>query len=72
MLKKNGGVSSRLGIKFNESIEQIKDQRLLNGKSKQRVSTEKITNLIIRHKSWLSISEDIVKAEQKEVDQYCL
>lgn len=67
---KRGGISSRIGNKFHEKIEDIKDARLRNGKSKERVSTEKITNLIIRHKLWQSIVIDIVEADQKEIEQY--
>lgn len=67
---KNGGISSRMGENFYEQIEKIKDGRLKNGKSKDRISTVRITNMIIRHKLWANISGDIVNADQKEIDQF--
>lgn len=70
--KSNGGVSSRIGNKFFKAIEDIKDARLRNGKSRDRVSTEKITNLIIRHSHWSRIAKDIIEADQQEVDRYGL
>jgi len=68
--KKHGGVASRIGRKFYKHIEKIKDDRLLNGKSKERISTEKITNLIIRHNLWEEICTSITGASEKEVNQY--
>ena len=48
----------------------IKDKRLRNGKSKDRVSTEKITNLIVRHSSWEQISNKIIEADEEEVNKF--
>jgi hypothetical protein len=71
--KNNGGVPARIGKRFHEEIEKIKDARLKNGKSKERPSTEKITNLIVRHKeSWKYISNDIINAEEEDVNRYGL
>lgn len=70
--KRNGGILSRMGLKFHHEIEAIKDARLINGTSRERVSTEKITNLIIRHKHWKGIFEDLVKASEEEVNEYGL
>lgn len=67
---KKGGKISRIGLRFFSEIEKIKDIRLKNGKSNERIATEKITNLIINHKFWRNISEDIMQAEQEEIDQY--
>ena len=68
--EKINGKPSRIGIRFHEEIEKIKDARIKNGKSKDRVSIEKITNLITRHKLWKDISKDIIKIQEKEVEQY--
>lgn len=68
--KTNGGIQARMGERFHKEIERIKDERLRNGKSKDRVSTERITNLIVRHKeSWNSIAKDIINAEEGELEK---
>ena len=68
--KNNGGIPSRMGERFYQEIELIKDKRLRNGKSKDRVSTEKITNLIVRHSSWEQISNKIIEADEEEVNKF--
>ena len=68
--ERNGGVQSRMGIRFYKEIELIKDKRLRNGKSKERVATEKITNLIVRHKLWPEIAREIIEANEDEVKKY--
>lgn len=70
--KKNGGAHSRLGLKFHSEIEKIKDMRLRNGKSKERISTEKITNMIVRHKIWPQVFKDILSLEEEEIQKYGL
>lgn len=70
--KKNGGTTTRIGKRFHKEIEFVKDERLAKRKSKDRVSSEKLTNLIVRHKFWPTIKEDLIIAEQKEVDQFGL
>ena len=69
-VKKNGGVSSRIGVRFYKEVEAIKDKRLRNGKSKDRVATEKVTNLIVRHKLWPEIAKEIIEADEEEVKRY--
>ncbi len=69
-IKRNGGVTSRMGARFHKEIELIKDKRLRNGKSRDRVATEKITNLIVRHNSWPDIAKGIIEADEKEVNEY--
>lgn len=69
-VKKNGGIQARIGERFYKDIELIKDERLKNGKSKERVSTEKITNLITRHKLWPEISKEIIEIKESEVNKY--
>lgn len=69
-IKKNGGVMSRVGERFYKEVERIKDARLRNGKSRDRVATEKITNLIIRHKLWKDIADEIIEINEEEVNRY--
>lgn len=67
---KNGGIPSRIGLKFYEEIEKIKRIRIKNEKSRDKISTEKISNLIIRHKYWEEIFNDICELEEKEIIRY--
>ncbi len=69
-IKKNGGKMTRVGERFYKEIELIKDKRLRNGKSKDRVSTEKITNLLVRHNSWPKIVNEIIEADEVEVNKF--
>ncbi len=62
--------ASRIGMLFHEEIEKIKDQRLIEGRSKERVSTGKLTNMITKHEYWKEISKAIIKAPQEEVDKH--
>lgn len=70
--KKNGGIPARIGKKFSEEIGVIQDARLRNGKSKDRVSLEKISNLIVRHTLWDKIKVDLINATAKEVEDHGL
>ena len=70
IIKRTGGVPSRMGKRFSEEVEKIIDKKLLNGTAKERVSIEKITNLIIRHSSWPDIANKIIKADEEEVKRY--
>lgn len=69
-MKKNGGKQARVGVRFHEAIEEIVDLRLKAGTSKDRVSVEKITNMIIKHKFWKSLSQDLVNAKAEEINHY--
>lgn len=62
--------AARVGTKFFEKVEKIKDARLRNGKSRDRVSSEKITNLIIKHKLWPEVEKDIINATKEEVEEH--
>ena len=64
------GKQSRIGQKFYNELETIKDRRLRNGKDKERMSTKVITNLIARHDSFLEIAKKIVQADEQEVKEY--
>lgn len=58
-MKKN--ITSRIGEKFSEEIEEIKDKRLEEGIDKKRKSTRVLTNLIIKHRDWKKIKQDTIK-----------
>jgi hypothetical protein len=68
--KKSRGIQQRIGYRLYHEIEAIKDKRLTSGKSRKRVSTVKISNLITRNKFWKQLSEDIISASEEEVNQY--
>ncbi len=68
--KKTQSHAARLGTNFFNKVEKIKDARLRNGKSKERVSTEKVTNLIVKHRFWEEVEKDIINATQEEVEKH--
>ncbi len=61
-----------MGQKFYEAIEKIKDQKLRNGTSKDRISTEKITNIMTRHALFWSICQEIIEAREEDIKRYGL
>ena len=61
---------SRIGKNFHEEVEKIKDAKLRNGSARERLSTEKITNLITKHNRWKEIASHIVQASAQEVSEY--
>ena len=61
---------SRIGNNFFNKIEEIKNTRLTDGRDKERISSEKITNLIVKHKLWKEIEKDIINATQEEVEEH--
>lgn len=67
---KSGGFMARIGERFREEMEEIKKERLVRGKSKEKMGTSKITNLITRHKLWNNIKTDLINADEKEVEKY--
>lgn len=69
-MKVDKGRQSKIGERFYKEIENIKDKRLRNGKSRDRVATKKITNLIVRHTLWPEISNSIIEADEQEINEY--
>ncbi len=70
-IKKIGGIQTRMGFKFHREMEKIQLGRIKNGKTKEKTSIEKITNMIVRHtEAWGKISNDIINAEEEEVRKY--
>jgi len=70
MERSKGGKQARVGSRFFDEVEKIKDARLRNGKSKERISSEKITNLIVRHVMFKQISEEIINSKEEDVNNY--
>ncbi len=68
--KKTKSHPSRIGSNFFKGVEKIKDARLRKGLDKERISSEKITNLIIKHKLWDKVEEDIINATPEEVEEH--
>jgi len=67
---KKGGKNSRIGLKLFNEIERIKDNRLKIGTSKDRISTEKLTNMLVRHKLFSIIALDIINSPEEEINKY--
>ena len=62
-------VLRRINVRFNKELEDIKDKRLERKIDKKRISNNKITSLIPRHKRWEKIKEEIIEyIFQKEVN----
>lgn len=70
--KRNGGVFSRVGHTFKKEVEEIIDARLRNGKSTDRVSLEKISNLIVNNQHWGEMKEDIINATEEDIEKHGL
>ncbi len=66
----NGGKPARIGIKFAEEIENIKIEKIKNNTSKEILSTEIITNLIIRHEDWIKLKKAIIKLTKEEINKH--
>ena len=59
-IKNPENVTARIGEHFSKEIEDIKEQRLERGIDKNRKSTRKLTNLLIKHRDWKKIKEDTI------------
>lgn len=70
--KQNGGKPARIGLRFDKEIEDIKVERINKRIDKEKISTEKISNLIVRNKLWPEIKKAIVTATKEEVEEYGL
>lgn len=72
--KRNGGVPARIGKKFSEEVEYIKRKRVEKGfdKADSPLSTEKITNLMTKHKFWKEFVNNIINAKEEEIEKYGL
>lgn len=70
-ITKKGGVMARVGHKFHDLIEHIQSERIVRKKSKKPVSTEKITNIMVKHKGnhLNKIAEDIINLSEEELEK---
>ena len=69
MKKNKYGVQQRVGHRFDEELEDIKVARINNKKSKEKISTATISNLIARHKNFKKIKEDIIEIEEELLNE---
>jgi hypothetical protein len=63
------GVQQRVGERFVEEVDDIKIERIKNKKSKEKPSTKTISNLIVRHKNFKKIKEDIIYLEEEKLNE---
>lgn len=62
---RNGDSNCRIGRLFHNEISFIQKQMY---KEKGFISSEKITNLIVKHKKyWSLLKDDIINADQEEI-----
>lgn len=72
MSKEKSYVHSKIGKQFHEELEDIKTQRIKRGTSKEKLSSEKLTNLIVRHTGgWKIMKEDLINATEEEIEKLC-
>ena len=55
--------TARVGFDFNKEIEKINEER--KGEGKKPISMNVLTNLLIKHKSWHIIREDLINFDLK-------
>ena len=60
----------RAGGIFHTEMIKIQGARLVNGKSKDKICMEKITNMIVKHNSWKEMREDIINAKEEEINKH--
>lgn len=65
-----GSHQQRVGHKFFLEVEEIRLARIKKETSKDKISAEKITNMIANHKLWKEIKESIENATKEEIDEY--
>lgn len=53
--------TARIGEDFSNELESIKDERLELKIDKKRKSTKRLTNLIVKHKNWKKIKENLIQ-----------
>lgn len=70
-MEKKYGTQARIGERFSKEIEDIKIDRIKNGKSNpsNTPSTRKITDLIARHKHFNKIKDDIIELEEEKLNE---
>ena len=54
-------ILTRVDPRFNDELEDIKEQRLKRKIDKKRISSNKLTSLIPRYKGWSKMKEEIIE-----------
>lgn len=68
-MEKKYGVQARVGERFLEELEDIKIERIKNQKSKDKISTKMISDLIVRHKNFKLIKQDIIELSEELLNE---
>lgn len=61
----NKTIPTRVDPKFKQALEEIKLERIKEGRDKKFKSDGRITLAIIRHENWQEIKEDIINSKLK-------
>ncbi len=69
--KEKGGKMARIGKLFHLEVKSINRKRIELRKSEEKISTEKISNLIAYHKSFKQIKKEIINLEEEVLEQKC-
>lgn len=63
---KIGDHPTRVGLNFINEINEIQKQRLDLGVDKKKKSVRRLTNLLVRHKLWPKIKEEMIEVDLEE------
>jgi len=66
--EKKYGKMARVGELFQKEIKDINKKRIEKGKSEDKVSTEKISNLIVKHYEFKKIKKEIINLEEEVLE----
>ncbi len=58
-------IITRVSVKFEEELKEIKKDRINKGINKKKISNRAITDLITKHNLWPQIKEDIVNYNEE-------
>lgn len=53
----------RVGDNFHNEMEEIKESRIEKGIDKKKKSTRVLSNLLVRHKLWNKIKEEMIEVD---------
>ncbi len=70
LIEREGYVTAKVGERFSRELNEIKVKRMERDKSSRPISTAKITNMLTRHGAWEKIKEDLIKAEEQEIEKF--
>lgn len=66
---KEYGKMARIGIRFHGEVKDINKKRILKGKSEDKISIEKISNLIVKHKDFNQIKKEIIELDEEVIEE---